>query len=172
MSAILLMVVTVRRVTTVRQANSSDLGALVESVGNLFRDDAGRYGTYADITWPARAGLARYAPLASDPAWLLLVALDDDQVVGHLVASVHDAPPTRLPVRAAEMESIYVRADCRGRGVGALLTDSFLHWAADQGAVEAFVTAYVANESAQRFYERHGFVSESVIRCRPLTRDD
>lgn len=47
MAAVCLTVVTVRRVTTVRQANSSDLGALVESVGNLFRDDALRYGTYA-----------------------------------------------------------------------------------------------------------------------------
>jgi len=38
----------------------------------------------------------------------------------------------------------------------------------DSGAQRASVTAYAANEGAQRFYARHGFALKSVI----LDRDD
>ena len=40
---------------------------------------------------------------------------------------------------------------------------AFLAWAADNGAQRATVTAYAANEGAQRFYARHGFALKSVI---------
>jgi len=46
--------------------------------------------------------------------------------------------------------------------VGALLVDEFLAWARERGAPHAVVTAFAANESAQRFYERQGFASHTV----------
>ena len=40
---------------------------------------------------------------------------------------------------------------------------AFLAWAAEKGADRATVTAYAANDGAQRFYARHGFALKSVI---------
>lgn len=38
----------------------------------------------------------------------------------------------------------------------------FTGWAGARGAAELTVTAYAANEPAQRFYLRHGFTPHSV----------
>jgi GNAT superfamily N-acetyltransferase len=41
-------------------------------------------------------------------------------------------------------------------------TRHFLTWARDCGAQQASVTAYAANDAAQRLYARHGFEPASV----------
>ncbi|MFK4089196.1 GNAT family N-acetyltransferase [Kribbella sp. NPDC020789] len=147
---------------TIRVATAADLDQLVESVTNLFREDAGRHDRFTDITWPQREGHARYGALLGDPAWLQLVAYDDqDRAIGHLVGKRSEPTPTRASL-AAVLESIYVSADVRGQGVGSLLTERFLAWARDQQAAFASVSAHAANEDAQRFYQRHGFAPQSV----------
>jgi GNAT superfamily N-acetyltransferase len=42
------------------------------------------------------------------------------------------------------------------------LVEHFFGWARERGAQRAGVTAFAANEAAQRFYVRHGFVPMSV----------
>ncbi|HET6742200.1 MAG TPA: GNAT family N-acetyltransferase [Kribbella sp.] len=147
---------------TIRVATAADVNQLVESVTNLFRDDAGRHDRFTDITWPQREGFERYGALVGDPAWLQLVAYDDqDRGVGHLVGRLSDPTPTRASL-AAVLESIYVMEDVRGQGIGGLLTERFLAWARERRAAFVTVSAYAANEAAQRFYRRHGFVPKSI----------
>jgi GNAT superfamily N-acetyltransferase len=146
----------------IQVVTAADVNQLVESVTNLFRDDAGRHDRFTDLSWPQREGQARYSALVGDPAWLQLVAYDDqDRVIGHLVGHLSEPSPTRASL-AAVLESIYVFEDVRGQGVGGLLTEQFLAWAREQQAVFVLVSAYAANEAAQRFYQRHGFVPQSV----------
>jgi GNAT superfamily N-acetyltransferase len=40
--------------------------------------------------------------------------------------------------------------------------ERFFAWARNRGARAAQVSAFAVNERAQRFYERHGFVPQSV----------
>jgi GNAT superfamily N-acetyltransferase len=68
----------------------------------------------------------------------------------------------RLGTRVAVLESIRVVPEARGRRVGARLVEAFFVWAKEHGAVRAGVTAYAANEGAQHFYAKHGFVPASV----------
>jgi len=72
-------------------------------------------------------------------------------------------PGSVHPIRVAELESIHVYPRHRGRGAGEQLMKAFLAWAAEMGAQRATVTAYAANDGAQRFYARHGFALKSVI---------
>jgi len=167
---------------TARAATQVDLPAFIDSVDNLFRDDAGVYGTYTDLTWPVRQGPARYAPLVDDPSSLLLVAcsesIDDhaesatdaggQAIIGHLFGHISEPTATRQPVRFAVLESIYIDEDFRKKGAGGLLTGHFLAWAKEQNCVEAIVEAYVANEAAQRFYARRGFDPRSLTLGRAL----
>ena len=79
------------------------------------------------------------------------------------------APETtcaRLPF--AVLESIRVDPGARGTGVGTRLVEHFLAWARAKGAKRASVTAYAANDGAQRFYRRHGFAPMSVMLRREL----
>ena len=155
---------------TIRTATVADLDALVESQSKLFRDDAGVHDHHVDITWPARLGHERYAPLIDDDEWLILVATHDtaDIVIGHLVGYWFEAGPTRHPGRFAVLQSIYVDPDERDAGVGSLLTQRFLDWSREHGCIEAGVSVYAENRSAQRFYTRHGFAPTSIEFVRPL----
>lgn len=75
---------------------------------------------------------------------------------------------TRLPVRYAILRSMYVRLDHRRMGTGSELIERFLLWAKNNECVEAHVDSYLANGTAQRFYEDHGFAGRSIARVLPL----
>ena len=64
--------------------------------------------------------------------------------------------------REARLNSLWVLPEHRGLGIGGLLVEAFLDWARERGAPYAVVTAFAANPSAIRLYERHGFGSHTV----------
>jgi GNAT superfamily N-acetyltransferase len=152
---------------TVSVVQRDDLAALVESVSGLFHDDAGQHDPCMDLSWPAREGLASYGKQVDDPAVLLLLAREGERVVGHLVGKVR-GPSSIRRCRFAILESIRVVPDARGRGVGTRLVERFFGWARDNSAEQALVTAYAANQAAQRFYARYGFVPFEATMCAPV----
>ena len=92
---------------------------------------------------------------------MCLLALSGGAKVAYLAGHVRGATPLR-PVRVAELQSMYVEAAERSRGVGARLVEGFVAWAGDRGTERVSVTAYAANEGALRFYRRVGFAEKSV----------
>jgi GNAT superfamily N-acetyltransferase len=90
------------------------------------------------------------------------LARDGERALGHLVGRVLEPDTLRPGTRVAVLQSMRVVPEARGRGVGSRLVAAFFDWAKERGAVRASVTAYAANEGAQRFYARHGFVPASV----------
>jgi ribosomal protein S18 acetylase RimI-like enzyme len=148
-------------------ATAADTEAFLDSAEALVATDAARFDPDAtDVGWRGRTGAA-YAAGALSGDDLVLLARDNDTVAGHLVGRLH-GPGGVHPIRQAELESIHVYPAHRGRGIGSLLVESFLAWAADHGAVRATVTAYAANDAALRFYARHGFAPRSIIADRPI----
>jgi GNAT superfamily N-acetyltransferase len=151
----------------VRPVRADNLDALVTSVDGLFQEDGGRHDPFMDGTWPAREGRAYYAGLLGDPNCLLLLAFDGDTAVGHLVGKLAGPDSLRL-ARVAVLESLRVRPQHRGHGVGGLLVAEFFAWARQHEAGEAVVTAFAANDGARRFYARHGFTAKSVTMRAPM----
>lgn len=85
----------------------------------------------------------------------------------------------------ADVMTIGVRPEARGRGLGAALLDTLLRWAADAGANEIFLDVRPSNAAAISLYESRGFVEigrrpryfrnpvEDAVEMRaPLTRAD
>lgn len=152
---------------TVRPAGPEDLDALLASVDGLFAEDGGVHDPHIDVRWPARDGRAYYAGLLDDPACLLALAWSGDTVAGHLVGKLVEPDSIRL-VRFAVLESMRVDPAYRDRGVGGQLVVAFFDWARSQEAVTASVTAFAANDGAQRFYVRHGFAPQSITLRAPV----
>ncbi|MEV6421245.1 GNAT family N-acetyltransferase [Streptomyces sp. NPDC051662] len=71
--------------------------------------------------------------------------------------------------QVAELVSVWVRPRSRGQGVGGLLLDAALGWAADHGFVEVRLSVSEGNHTAERLYSRHGFRRKAVG---GLTEDD
>lgn len=87
-------------------------------------------------------------------AGALLVAEEDGAVLGWIhVCGIRffQSPPF------AEIGGLVVDEAARGKGVGRLLVQAAVRWAAEQGYGKLRVRSNVVREDAHRFYEREGF---------------
>jgi ribosomal protein S18 acetylase RimI-like enzyme len=143
--------------TSFRDAVAADLPAIDQVFRKSFCD------TFAHLYRPEdlEAFLAQFTPAAwrgefDDPRYRFRVAVVDEEVVGFLKLG-----PSALPIetdkRAIELRQIYIRKQHHGSGIAAALTDWALDEARRQGFEEIYLTVYVDNHRARRFYDRYGF---------------
>lgn len=99
--------------------------------------------------------------IAADPHAAVLVAEIDGSVIGmaQLIVFRHVQRDGGL---CAEIESVHVHPDARGRGIGGLLLDAAVERAADAGCYRVQLTSDAARPDAHRFYERHGFAPSHI----------
>ena len=84
----------------------------------------------------------------------VLVAEDDGAILGWIhVCGIRffQSPPF------AEIGGLVVDEAARGKGIGRLLVEAAVRWAAEQGYGKVRVRSNVVREDAHRFYEREGF---------------
>jgi GNAT superfamily N-acetyltransferase len=140
----------------VRRAVEEDVPALVA----LLADDvlgAAREGGGPDLAPYERA----FAAVDADPAHLLVVVQDGDDVVGTLQLSFLPGLSRRGALRS-QIEGVRIRADRRGGGLG----EALIRWALDEsrrrGCALVQLTTDRSRVDAHRFYERLGFVATHV----------
>jgi len=140
----------------IRVATEDDVEGYLATTIALFTEDAGARDPLRDADWPKVHGREAFAVDLAHPNRVILVAVGEGEVVGHLLGSFR-GPSEMMPAASATLVSLYVRPEWRSREVGAALVERFAEWARERGAVRMHVTAYSANEGAVRFYQRQGF---------------
>ena len=91
-----------------------------------------------------------------------LVALVDDQVVGHLGLSTYPSRPRRKHVGGIGMS---VHDDFQGQGVGTSLLEAAVDMADNWlNLLRLELTVFVDNEPAVRLYKKCGFEIEGTLR--------
>jgi len=97
---------------------------------------------------------------------LILVAKEQGAIVGmvNLLFSVS----TALGAKVATLEDMVVLPDWRDQGIGSQIIQRAIKEARDQGCARLTLLTDTTNESAQRFYGRHGFIPSSMT---PLRRN-
>jgi len=145
-----------------RAASGSDVDLLLTISTGLWREDAGTHDPEVMNTdWPVQHGRASFEALLEDPDRVGLLAEVEGELAGGLMGSLPELTPY-VRLREARLNSLWVLPEHRGAGLGALLVDAFLAWARGRGAPYAVVTAFAANPSAIRLYERQGFAPHTV----------
>lgn len=161
------------RISPLAQTGSVDV---LRAAGYTFKDEA--------VTMIARSGFAKHpdviiAPVADDE-WLQgVTALNADESKresGHLKSiTARMKPPVAFATTAhggkiagyaicaihdgwAELGSIIVAPEARSNGLGRALVTSLLHWAAANGAANAFLQVDVENAVAIALYRSLGFI--------------
>jgi len=98
----------------------------------------------------------RWRDELGDPAVTVRLAEDDRAAAGYLKLT-----PLRLPVGTAapavEIGQLYVAAEWQGGGVAAALLDWALGEARRRGDRELYLSVFIDNHRARRFYQRYGF---------------
>jgi ribosomal protein S18 acetylase RimI-like enzyme len=88
----------------------------------------------------------------------MLVARDGGRPVGYAFVEIRPGPDDTWPIgdRMAELMSLSVAPDERGRGLGSALMDAVDAELERRGVADLEVTVLAGNERARRFYERRG----------------
>ena len=97
--------------------------------------------------------------LIDDDDVLLLLALEDDTLVGLAHASIQRSRPIPIlvPRTYGYLETIAVASSYRRRGIGKSLLQKAELWAKSKGAEKIQLGVWEFNESAIRFYENNGY---------------
>jgi ribosomal protein S18 acetylase RimI-like enzyme len=101
-------------------------------------------------------GVADWEEQLKDQAYAFRVGEADGEPVGYIKLG-----PMKLPVetdrRALLLDQLYILKDHHGVGIAHGLMDWALAEARRRGAEELYLTVYVDNHRARRFYDRYGF---------------
>lgn len=105
--------------------------------------------------------LERWRAELADPAFAFLLAEVDGVAVGFAKLGPHS-----LPVEPAgpmiELRQLYLLGSQQGSGLAARMMERVIAIARERGAGELFLSVYVDNHRARRFYERYGFEAIGV----------
>lgn len=146
----------------IRQANDTDLVAIVELNYGLFQEDAGQRDQSMNLEWPKQHGMEYFQQLLTGTKSICFVAVTDAETVGYLAGYVRDPNDLHF-IKSAELESMFVLPAWRSQQVGSQLVQTFLEWARARGVQSISVSAYAANERAITFYQSHGFKPKNLI---------
>ena len=104
----------------------------------------------------AQFTVAAWRAELADPAYAFQVAEAGDQIIGYAKLG-----PLKFPAEtrgaAILLSQLYVAPGHVGAGVGARLMDCALAEARRRGMKELYLTVFIDNERARRFYQRYGF---------------
>ena len=105
-------------------------------------------------------GPARYAAQIADPAYALRVVRNlSNEIIGFIKMGPNDLPLHGDDQADAvrELHQLYLLPAAKGTGMADFLMNWGLEWARAEGAKWLYLSVYIENIRAQKFYARHGF---------------
>lgn len=116
-----------------------------------------------ELSWQRRRAL--YVEQLSSGAGFLVVAVDEDTVVGYALVCVEDGPDDTFPVgdRYAELYSLSVAPERRGGGIGTQLLDFVDDELARRSIHDLKIAVMEGNTDARRLYERRGLRPAELV---------
>ena len=140
-----------------RDAVPDDAPALVRLFASSFTDTFGHLYRPEDLAAFLRDfPETRWAAELCDPDYAVRLAMVGARAVGFAKLGQPSLPVT--PAGAAtELRQLYLLPEAQGTGAAAAMMDWVIGAARARGAGELFLSVYVDNHRARRFYERYGF---------------
>jgi phosphinothricin acetyltransferase len=144
---------------TIRRASERDIEDIAAIYGYHVRHGTASFETEP----PACIEMARRYSVLRDQAYPFLVAEADGAVLGYAYAGPYR---TRVAYQNTVEDSIYVRADLTGRGVGAQLLGGLIGACEQQGYRQMIaVVGDSASTASIRLHERYGFSHIGTLRA-------
>ena len=94
----------------------------------------------------------------------ILVLRDGESIIG--MVNLLFTVSTALGGRVAILEDMVVRPQYRGNGAGHMLLEAAIGWVKSSGCRRITLLTDGANDSAQKFYRKHGFTISAMVPMR------
>ena len=145
-----------------RNATVDDAKELASLGASTFADTFGHLYQPDDLAIFLRSHtIEAWQKELSDPAFAVRVAEKDGVMVGYAKLG-----PPHLPFEprgeAAELRQLYVVEEMKGQGVAHTLIDWVIDQARDRRADHLYLSVFIDNHRARRFYEKFGFEAEGT----------
>jgi len=142
---------------TYRDATPGDAATLDRIFDTSFCDTFGHLYRPEDLNaFLSSSGVEDWEADLRDPIYAFRIGEVDGVPVGYAKVG-----PLKLPVEtdrpAILLDQLYILKEHHGVGIAHALMDWVLEEAARRGAEEMYLTVYVDNHRARRFYDRYGF---------------
>jgi len=142
---------------TYRDARPADAATLDRIFDTSFGDTFGHLYRSEDLdTFLSSFGVSNWEVELEDPANAFRIAEADGETVGYVKLG-----PLELPVQAngaaVQLDQLYVLKEHHGVGIAHVLMGWALDEALRRGAREMFLSVFVDNHRAKRFYDHYGF---------------
>ncbi|MDO1511942.1 GNAT family N-acetyltransferase [Maribacter confluentis] len=108
--------------------------------------------------------------LMSNPRAIIIVACDQEKIVGTGYALEKPARPYLDHTHYAYLGFMYTHPSYRGKGVNGKIMNRLSQWASTNGLSELRLTVYSGNQPALRAYEKVGF-NNHMIEMRLRTKE-
>lgn len=140
-----------------RRATVADADALAGVARATFEETFGTLYSAADLaTFLEQHNARDWAAEVADPAFAVLVV-----ELGHTLVGYVKLGPPRLPftpkTNAIELRQFYLLKPWQGSGLGPRMMDWALDEARTRGVAEVYLSVFIDNERARRFYVKYGF---------------
>ncbi len=143
---------------TLRPATRDDAPAIAALMRDSFTATFGHLYAPADLAaFLDGLTLARWQAEIADPAFAFLLAEAEGRLLGFAKLGPHSLPVTPTGPMI-ELRQLYLADAAQGTGLAQRMMDWAIATARERGAAEVFLSVYVDNDRARRFYERYGFV--------------
>lgn len=145
-----------------RMATPADAEPLAELGARTFTDTFGHLYQPSDLEIFLQNHLPEnWQKELSDPAFEVRMAEQDGRPVGYAKLG-----PPHLPFEprgeAAELRQLYVIEEMKGQGVAQALMEWVIDRARHRRADHLYLSVFIDNHRARRFYEKYGFEPEGT----------
>lgn len=126
--------------------------SFTETFGHLY--DPADLATFLESAFGPETGLPAQI---GDPSLQIRCARADGAIIGFCKLGPPSLPIPDRRATAIELRQLYILKSWHGRGVAQELMDWALAQARGAGAPEMYLSVFIDNHRAQRFYTRYGF---------------
>ncbi len=140
-----------------RPATVADAALLAGIGAETFTETFGHLYDPADLaTFLTNHTPDKWTAELADPRYHVVLAMAGDDAAGYAKLGPPSLPftPQGKPI---ELRQFYVRRGWQGSGLAARMMEHMLELARATGADELYLSVFVDNHRARRFYERYGF---------------
>ncbi len=148
----------------IRKAKLGDLPEISKLNLELFKFQH-RFDPTANLEWARSREGQKYfkARIQRADGFVEVAENAEKKIVGYIMGVILKRPLWRIDAQYAELESVFVKSEYQGAGLGAKLTSDFINWCQENKVNYVSLLVDPKNETAVKFYKKIGFSDYDLV---------